>query len=171
MMIFYWTTVAAFVSLTLLMLWLDWRKRFVPATILDRLLVNQEKIMALVKIEDGDLAAFAGAVQAQVATINSTVAELGSYISQLLANQATPLPDADETAINKALADLSAATGGLNALDAPVAAPDPAPVDPAPVDVAPVDVAPVDVPVDVPVDAPVDAPADPVAADPAAPSL
>lgn len=82
-----------------------------------RLTTRLEKIMALVQIEDTVLTHFATTVETEVAAIGTAVGVLQGYIAQLVAGQGTPLPAADETALNQALTDLSASVGNLNALE------------------------------------------------------
>jgi len=95
--------------------------------------------MALVQIDDADLTAFAQTVETEVAAlvtsnqnIGDAVTVLQGYIGQLLAGQATPLPVADETAINQAMTDLTTnasaigtSVGNLDALEPVVPTPSP----------------------------------------------
>jgi len=96
-----------------------------------------ENIMALVQIDDADLATFASTVETEVAAlvtantgIGDAVTVLQGYIQQLLAGQVTPLPVADETAITTALTDLATnasaigtSVGNLDALEPVVPTP------------------------------------------------
>jgi hypothetical protein len=70
---------------------------------------SQERIMSAVQIEQSDLDAFAASVSTAATTISG-------YLTTLLANQATPLPEADESA-------LTAAVASLTALEPPVVTP------------------------------------------------
>jgi hypothetical protein len=79
--------------------------------------------MALVQIDESDLAGFAAAINAEVGTIGAAVTSLTAYIKQLVAGQAVALPAADESAINTALSALSASVGSLSALEPPAPAP------------------------------------------------
>lgn len=81
------------------------------------------KLMALVQVDQTDLDSFAAAVETEVTAVGSAVSVLSAYIQQLVAGQAVPLPAADESAVSKALGDLSAAVSGLSALEPPAPAP------------------------------------------------
>jgi hypothetical protein len=76
-------------------------------------------IMVAVQIEQEDLDAFASTVETHVNGIIAAVGVLGGYIQQLLANQATPMPLADEQGLQTALSDLGANVGNLQALEPP----------------------------------------------------
>jgi hypothetical protein len=79
----------------------------------------------LVSISQTDLNNFAASIETEVTAISTAVGVLGPYIQQLLANQATPLPPADETAINQAVTDLTTGVGNLDALEQPAPTPPP----------------------------------------------
>lgn len=117
-----------------------------------------EQIMGLVTIDQDALNALGASVETAVGTINASVGDLTSavgvlsgYITQLLANQAQPIPAADETAIAQALTDVSAAaaslstaTSGITALEPVSVTPvSPTPVSPTPVSPTPVSPTPV----------------------------
>jgi hypothetical protein len=110
-----------------------------------------EQIMGLVTIDQDELNSFATQLETQVtavttaaATVTDAAGVLAGYITQLLANQATPIPAADETAISQAFSDISSAAsslgtavGGVVALEPPVVVPPPPPVLPVVSAVAP----------------------------------
>lgn len=147
-----------------------------------------EQIMALVTIDQADLDNFAATVETQVTALTSAATDignaatvLGGYITQLLANQAVPIPAGDASAINQAVADLttastalSTASGALTALEpvtpvspppvTPVSPPPVTPVSPTPVSPTPVSPTPVSPPPVAPVPVPVDPNAAPVQA-------
>jgi len=75
--------------------------------------------MALVQIDENDLAGFAAAITTEVTAIGAAVTSLTAYIKQLVSGQAVALPAADESAINAALSALSGAVGSLSALEPP----------------------------------------------------
>lgn len=83
------------------------------------------KIMGLVQVEQDDLTAVATAIETESATINAAFTTLQGYIQQLIAGQATPLPAADETALNQALTDLGTSVTNLGNLQPPTPAPTP----------------------------------------------
>lgn len=87
------------------------------------LVQRQERLaMALVQIEQGDLDNFAAEVAAQATAMNEAAGVLVSYIQKLVSGQAEPLPAADETALNKAVSDLTAASAAVTALEPPAGA-------------------------------------------------
>lgn len=154
-----------------------------------------DEIMTQTTINQEDLDAFTTRVTSQVSaltdaagSISDAAGTLGGYIQQLLANQATPLPAADESGITAALDQLdsaqtalSTATSSVTALEPPVTAPvDPnppvTPVDPTPPVTPPVDPTPPVTPTDPnppvvdPTNPPVTPPVDPtVPVDPTSP--
>lgn len=75
--------------------------------------------MVAVQIEQADLYDFTATVETGVNSITTAVGVLNGYIQQLLANQATPIPLADEQGLRTALSDLGTSVGNLQALEPP----------------------------------------------------
>lgn len=89
----------------------------------ESVLINERLrgIMGLVRIDQDDLDGFAAAISESATAITEAADVLGQYMQQLLAGQAEPLADADETAVRDALSKLSSGTATLNALEPPTA--------------------------------------------------
>lgn len=93
--------------------------------------------MGAVQVEQSDIDAFATTVTQEVTALTTSVTNIGTavgvvqnYIQTLLANQATPLPAGDESALNAALSSLETevsavgtSVGNLDALEPPAPAP------------------------------------------------
>lgn len=77
------------------------------------LFTKVDNLMALVQIDDADLTTFASSVETQVTAINTAVGTISTYIASL------QVPLADKAPLDAAVADLTAATGGLVALEPP----------------------------------------------------
>lgn len=80
----------------------------------------------LVQIQQSDLDGFAAQITAAATSIGTAFTTIGTafttisaYVQQLLANQATPLPTADETDLQNALASLGTDVTQLQTVQPP----------------------------------------------------
>jgi hypothetical protein len=76
----------------------------------------------LVQVQQSDLDGFATSVSAASAAITAATTTIAASIQTLLANQATPLPAADEANLTTAVSGLQAAATALAAIEVPAPA-------------------------------------------------
>lgn len=87
--------------------------------LLEKIIQNQEKIMAEVQLDDSVLTSTAAAIETLVTTDNALVAAVNAFLASPAAAQ---IPDADLTAINQAVTDAGTANTSAAAAQAALVA-------------------------------------------------